>query len=81
MLVVAPARPTEMGKGGREIEMAVRFLAHVARGFRHPGGIIGRIAQALCEPAHVRSRCNSAHRGSRRRCGQGVRVHELDYVR
>jgi|SRR5215471_13943847 len=36
----------EMGKGGREIEMAVRFLAHGARDFRHPRGIIGRIAEA-----------------------------------
>jgi len=69
-----------MGKGGREIEMAVRFLAHGARDFRHPRGIIGRIAEALCEPAHIRSRCNSARRGSRRRCGQGVRVHDLDYL-
>ena len=46
-----------MGKGGREIEMAVRFLAPAARGFRHPGGNIGGITEALCEPAHIRSRC------------------------
>jgi hypothetical protein len=56
MLVVPPARRTEMGKGGREIEMAMHFLAHAARNSRHPGGNIGRLAEALCEPAHIRSR-------------------------
>jgi len=47
-----------MGKGGREIELAMRFLAHAhaARSFRHPGGNIARIVEALCEPVHIRSR-------------------------
>jgi hypothetical protein len=46
-----------MGEGsGRETERAVRSLAHAARDFRHPGGKICRIAEAVYEPAHIRSR-------------------------
>src|SRR5262249_17066292 len=70
IIVMPPARPRNGKEAGKSKWLCVRALPATS------DGKICRIARALCEPVHTRSREKFAHRRRRRRCDQGLRVHD-----